>query len=255
MKTCFFEPKEAFAVYPITIGYNFLQGKVSRPSGVNFHQIFVISDGCGIMNVGNEEYNLEKGDMFFVGKDVIHSYVGDADFKTTFLGFDGIICEKLFGFYNVSDFNIYRGKKYSGVIAEVGGLYNNFEKITSQALLSSAAYSILISFFDTAVKEECTPIEAVKNFIEVNFSKQITLNDILEFYPYSKAKLCRDFSENYGMSVFDMIIKIRLRHAKTMISNDPGIKLKIVAKSCGFNDTSYFCKMYKMMYGISPKGG
>ncbi len=254
MKTCVFDPKESFAVYPVTIGYNYVQERVYRPSGMKIHQIFIISDGSGVINVGNKEYNLEKGDMFFVGKNLTHSYGGSDDFKTIFLGFEGIICEKLFAYYKVSDFSIYRGKNYAGIVAEIGELYNNFEKFESQASLSSAAYSILISFFDTVTKEESTPIEAVRNFIEVNFFKQLSLNDILDFYPFSKAKLCREFKENYGMTVFDMITKIRLMHAKNMISNDPEIKLKLVAKCCGFNDMSYFCKMYKKIYGTSPKG-
>ena len=42
-----------------------------------------------------------------------------------------------------------------------------------------------------------------------------------------------------------MIIKTRLKNARHMIKNNSEIKLDYIARSCGFNDTSYFCKAYK----------
>ena len=50
-----------------------------------------------------------------------------------------------------------------------------------------------------------------------------------------------------------MITSVRLRHAHNMISVNPDIPLRSVADFCGFNDISYFCKMYKRFYGYSPK--
>ena len=81
----------------------------------------------------------------------------------------------------------------------------------------------------------------------------LSLQDITELYPYSKSKLCRDFSAEYGMSIFDMLTKIRLNHARIMLKSDPSVSLKEVSENCGFNDTSYFCKMYKKAFGVSPK--
>lgn len=81
----------------------------------------------------------------------------------------------------------------------------------------------------------------------------ITLDDILTFYPHSKSKLCHDFKEKYGLTIFDALIRIRLRNAHYMIKNNPYIKLREIAKACGFNDVSYFCKMYKRYYGETPK--
>ena len=81
----------------------------------------------------------------------------------------------------------------------------------------------------------------------------ITLEDILAFYPFSKSKLCHDFKREYKMTIFEKIMEIRLENAKYMIKSNPNIKLSTVASSCGFNDTSYFCKIFKKFYGKSPK--
>ena len=84
-------------------------------------------------------------------------------------------------------------------------------------------------------------------------NKMITLDDILTIYPYSKAKLCRDFKNKYSVSIFQMLTNIRLEHAKYMIKDNQHLRLKTVATLCGFNDISYFCKMYKKTYMCSPK--
>lgn len=253
MKTCVFEPKELLTVYPVTIGYNYVQEKIVQPTGVKFHQIFVVSGGSGILGVCSQKHNLEKGDMFFISKNTEHYYEGSSGFKTTFMGFDGDLCSNIFKYYSVGKFGVYKGKNSKTAEAVIGNFYENFENPGGFAMLSATAYSAITTFFDSALKSDCTPIETVKNYIEANFSREVTLNDIMEFYPYSKAKLCRDFSSKYGMTVFDMLTKIRLRHAFMMLKNDSQIKLKSVAASCGFNDLSYFCRVYKREYGKSPK--
>ena len=55
------------------------------------------------------------------------------------------------------------------------------------------------------------------------------------------------------MSIFDMLTKIRLENAYYLIKTNPYLKLDYVSSLCGFNDTSYFCKMYKRKFNISPK--
>ena len=55
------------------------------------------------------------------------------------------------------------------------------------------------------------------------------------------------------MTVFEKILETRLLHAKSIIKSEPEVKLKQVAESCGFSDVSYFCKLYRKEFGVSPK--
>ena len=63
----------------------------------------------------------------------------------------------------------------------------------------------------------------------------------------------RDFKQKYKITIFEMLTRIRLSHARNMINSNPHLKLTSIAASCGFNDVSYFCKMYKRLYDCSPK--
>lgn len=253
MKTCVFKNKETFPVYPVTIGAYVNQRDINRPLGINIHQIFIVSDGVGVLETGNDIKALRKGDMFLLEKGMGHAYRGEDNFKTTYLGFDGDLCESLFNYFGVKNGEVFRAKDYEPIEMLIAEFLNEFDIVGNSAILSAKSYSIVTRFFYEARKNKITPIEQVKNYLESNFGKQLNLDDIMQFYPYSKSKLCRDFLLEYGTSIFEMLTKIRLNHARIMLKSVPGIQIKDVAGNCGFNDVSYFCKMYKKMFGVSPK--
>ena len=134
-------------------------------------------------------------------------------------------------------------------------LYDIVDKVHELSTLCSLTFSTVISYFDEACKKEYSPMEKVRNYLEENYSKPITLDDVLTVYGHSKTKLCRDFKIEYGESIFEMLTRIRLKNAKIQLEGDTALKVKDVALACGFADCSYFCRMYRRAYGESPRGG
>ncbi len=254
MKTFVFEPKKLLTVYPVTCEVRHIQEDVCSVHGVWIEQIFIVEDGSGILGAEGRETALDRGDMYYVRRDTAHYYYGDDDFKTTFLGFGGELCDGIFDYYGLGKSGVYKGKNAERASLEIKDFLEKSENIRDAAMLSAMAYKTVCAFFGEALKVEYTPIENVYHFLESNFAKPLTLGDIMEFYPYSKSKLCRDFSEKYGMSIFDMLGKIRLSHAKIMLKSEPHVKLERIAAACGYGDTSYFCKAYKREFGETPRG-
>lgn len=257
MKTFVFDEYKLkfFPVYPCTADVKYPQELIVRKNGMKFNQIFVVSDGIGSLNVGDEFFDMKKGDMFFLPSGCPHTYRGkNRKFKTTYMGFSGGGCESLFDYYNVHAGCVYSGVNSAGVEAAISDLYECFEYESEISVLSSKAYNAVNLFFYEALKENKMSIERVYEFLELNYQKPVAINDILEIYPYSKSKLYRDFKEKYGVSIFDVLTDIRLRHAHMLLVCDPCMKIKAVAENCGFNDASYFCRIYKRKYKKSPGG-
>ncbi|MBQ4145052.1 MAG: helix-turn-helix transcriptional regulator [Clostridia bacterium] len=244
-----------FPLYLTTIGIKFDEViKIKRINGYEKHQIFMVDSGNGILNIGGQTFNLEKNDLFYIAANIPHEYYGNGKgFKTTYISFCGDGFEKIRKYYNLDDYGVYKNKNSGLFKSSVENLYEKLETIHELSALCSKTFSIVISYFDEVCKKEQSPIEKVYNYIEENYSKTITLEDILSVYPHSKTKLCNDFKEKYKATIFEMLTNIRLRHAHNMINSNPYITLKNVAISCGFNDVSYFCKMYKRFYNHSPK--
>lgn len=252
MKTCIFEQKNLFPIYPVSIDINHLQEAVQRPSGLRFNQIFYVCDGCGYLKTDRENYSLKKGDMFFIKKNVSHSYRGNETFTTSYLGYDGEFCNTLHSFFGENKYAVCKDKNVTEFFSELKNFYSEFDSIKNSAILSSRTYSLVSLFFDSATKKSISLTEKVKDYLNSHYFLPLTLADISEVFPYSKSKLCRDFRNDYGCSIFEMLTRIRLEHARIMLA-DPCAKCSDTAELCGFNDTSYFCRIYREHYGVSPK--
>ena len=88
--------------------------------------------------------------------------------------------------------------------------------------------------------------------MEDNFSLGITLEDIAKVASVTPSHLCRVFKKRYGMSVFKFLTQLRIQKSKEMLMKFPDMAIKEVAERSGFNDTSYFCMVFKRMEGITP---
>lgn len=85
-----------------------------------------------------------------------------------------------------------------------------------------------------------------------NFALDISVDDIANAVGFSKYYFCRSFKEITGQTPLWHLNYIRISSAKTLLKS--GISnITETALKCGFNNTSYFCKMYKKYFGKSPK--
>ena len=247
------QAKALFPIYPYTVSAYYSQGRISGTKP--FHQIFSVVDGNGILHLEDDTYLLKKGDMFFIPKYVSHEYhsfpPGPPGFKTCFMGFDGTGCENIFSYFNTPRIGFCMGKITPHIYSQFKDMRSEFNRC-SEPKICAMAYSLVIDFFENAVKKMSEPIDSVLNYIEENYALPLTLDDMLTVYPYSKTKLCLDFAKKYSMTVFEKLTDIRLKHAYFLLENQPELKINAIAQKCGYTDLSYFCRMFKRAYGKSP---
>ena len=67
----------------------------------------------------------------------------------------------------------------------------------------------------------------------------------------SKYHLCRYFRKNLGVSLVAYLNTAKISQACNMMKQGERNMSKI-AMECGFNSSSYFCKVFKKERGISP---
>ncbi len=247
------EEHKLFSVYPMSADVNYPQYKIARSDGYPFDQIFLVSDGGGVINLAGDTYVLEKGDLFYLKAGVPHEYHGDEDFATTYISYGGDGVFGLREYYAQGEFKLYKGKSTAAFEKNVKKIFEGFDSVSDIPALCALTYTTVIGFFEEACKKSFSSIESVHNYIEENYPFPLNLDDISTVYSSSKSKLCRDFKLKYGVTVFERLTEIRLTHARNILGANPSIKLRDVAASCGFNDVSYFCKMYRKVFGVSAK--
>ena len=147
-----------------------------------------------------------KGDMFFIPKSIAHECQGyKDDFVTCFMGFDGDGCSKLFEYFNTPNAGFCMGKITPLIYLQFKEIYKVITSCDEAKLCAKAysfAYSFVVDSFEEALKKDISPLDSVLNYMEKNYAKPLTLDDIISLYPYSKSKLCKDFYKENSMTVF-----------------------------------------------------
>ena len=93
---------------------------------------------------------------------------------------------------------------------------------------------------------------AVLEFIGKNEGRPYLNNEIADNFKISTRTLTRLFHQYLHISPGEYITKQQLEKAKDLLSL-PTMQIKEVAFLCGFSSSSYFCRRFKEIYGITPK--
>lgn len=120
---------------------------------------------------------------------------------------------------------------------------------------SRAAYSFMMLLLDAAEHEESGRDEVlvgqIHDYCLQNISRQISVEDVAEFAGLSRWHLSRRFQQAYGKPLHDFIVELKMRMAVRRLQSSRD-SVKEIAMFCGFDDPSYFCKVFKRIYGATP---
>lgn len=95
-------------------------------------------------------------------------------------------------------------------------------------------------------------IEKVFEYMNNNFSKQITLADVAKIANMPEASFSRFIKKRTGYSFIDSLNEIRLGHVARMLI-DTTHSIAEVAFKCGFNNMANFNRTFKNKKGYTPK--
>ncbi len=91
----------------------------------------------------------------------------------------------------------------------------------------------------------------IHTYLNQNYSSKITLEILAERFTCSQSLLIKSFKKEYGTTIMNELMKIRLTKAEELLRMSR-ISLKEIAYDCGFSDQNYFSKVFAAKYGCSP---
>lgn len=91
----------------------------------------------------------------------------------------------------------------------------------------------------------------IREYIEMNYAKELTLTGLAQKYNIEKTYLSRLFKQETGKNLMPYIAEKRIDHAKELIKQGD-ISLTEVSYLVGYDDYSYFNKVFRKIMGISP---
>ena len=93
---------------------------------------------------------------------------------------------------------------------------------------------------------------AIRQYIELNLDRLISLDEMAEHFRISKPALCRIAKKLLGTTIVTASNTIRIEYACELLRTQ-SMNVTEVAQRVGFEDVFYFSRVFKKRIGISPK--
>jgi YesN/AraC family two-component response regulator len=100
-------------------------------------------------------------------------------------------------------------------------------------------------------KPEACSVAAALYYVEQNFHSRIKSEDVAGLCGLSPFRFSRLFKETFGITFRDYLVSYRLKEACRLLEN-PTVSVADVAFAVGFNDPSYFTRIFKHRVGVAP---
>ena len=94
-------------------------------------------------------------------------------------------------------------------------------------------------------------IEKAEAFINRNYMKDLSLEDISRYCNISSYYFSKLFKQETGENYVEYLNKVRIGNAKKMLS-ESDVSIKEICYSVGFSDPNYFSRAFKKYEGVTP---
>lgn len=118
-------------------------------------------------------------------------------------------------------------------------------------ILESYIQHLLDRYGETTQKAFDVLVQNVKNYIDENLLHDFSMSDLATVFNYNEKYLGRLFKQRTGVSIKEYCNLAKIDKAKHMLTNTP-ISIANIATQVGYNNVTYFNRMFKKITGQSP---
>lgn len=105
---------------------------------------------------------------------------------------------------------------------------------------------------DIKKNRDAKPIRIAKQYINENFNKAISLEEISSMIGFNPAYFSSMFKKETGENFIDYVMNTRIQNAKSYLLQTD-MKVDEVALAVGYSDVKYFTRLFKKKTGLSPR--
>ena len=237
---------------------------------MHYHRVFELYytvEGERDYFVGDQHFKLVKHDLLFIPSGVLHRTVGKGAtrfliyFSQSFMErffaketLKNLLPEKPFVFSPKGKCVEQLNEAFSALLFDFNEQERSKSK-TDSIKLAGGLFKILLLI--ATEENSYTPPEkedrlsGIIRYINANFATIEKIEDVAVKFFISKYHLCHLFKEHLGVSLISYLNTIRIRAACKLLREGKK-KMADISTACGFNSTSYFCKVFKDEKGVSP---
>lgn len=247
----------------------FLQAKephTSKRENLSSYLFFIVLSGSGSLDYEGNTYSLKKGDCVFIDCKKPYSHTTTQNlWQLSWAHFYGPNMNQIYEKYaERGGHPCFHPDNLDEFVSLLQDLYDVAE--ADSYVKDMLIYEKIISLLTLLMKESWHPENSkrgsksekkqtlldIKDYLDTHYQKHISLDDLAKLFFINKFYLTRVFKEQYGMSINNYLLQIRITHAKQLLRfSDKTIEE--IGTECGMSDPNYFSRMFKKIEGISPR--
>lgn len=249
-------------VYLVGVGSKHLQEHVIRTNGYPYLQWIQCREGSGELIIEDTSYFIGKNHGILLFSNVPHEYYSTTDsWEVDWITIGGFYAEQILinagitksGVFSVLDPDLFllRTEK----LLEMAKFYNSLKSLECSKIIYSLLMDILAYTSSEKLDymaKQYSKLKSVFDYIEEHYEKLITLEDLSAVAKLTPQYLCSIFKKTTGIRVFEYINNLRIKKSKEMLIKNKDMAVKDIAISCGYDDVSYFCSIFKQHEKLTP---
>ena len=248
-----------------------------HPHSHSYFQIYYVISGKLTHHINDSSASMVKGDMFIVPPELVHyisaengtsfySFSFDPKFLLDSLGTPHFVANFLRNILENKDLQIRTAVSLpaeeilytESLMAHIKKEFDEkapgyYDSIRTLAILITNY--IARNYYDTHtvkeyVKSNKEIIRHCIEYVESNYSEEISVGEIAKRFAMSTSNFCELFKSETGQTFHSYLNRRRIEKACEYISK--GYKLTSLYPHVGYNDFSTFYRNFKKIMGISP---
>ena len=247
--------------YLAGIGIDWPQETLRRPAGYPDWQWIQTLEGKGVLTLEGKDYEVPPGQGILLAPGVPHEYERQGELWTTnWLAFHGAAVTPYLerarpegsGVYRLSDSwrlkevhrRIYYQSLETGPLGYLEGSLLVYELILALATHWEAP--------TRGTETRQSRLKPVMDHIHLHFAQDLAVEDLARLIGVTPQYLNQLFRKTLSVRPVEYLSLYRLSRAKEILAQRPDLSIGEVARSVGYSDINYFCRVFRKHEGKTP---
>lgn len=224
---------------------------------------FIVEKGSGTVTYEDETYHLTQGSCVFLDCSKPYSHCSSPDlWSLKWAHFYSPTMKEIYRKYTQRGgepvFHTHRPEQYIRLAEELFTSASSDDYVRDMKINEKLS-SLLTMLMEESWKPNADQVPTtgkrnlmdVRNYLDANFAKKISLDELADNFFINKFYLTRLFKEQFGSSISTYLMQLRITHAKKLLRFSD-LSIEKISQECGMNDSNYFSRMFKKVEGTSP---
>lgn len=245
-----------------------------NPHRHEFIELVFIRHGEGIESVDGVDYEVKYGDLLFINFGSSHAFsISDMEFvhillRPEFVSDALVNSENIFDVFALPQFSTIKGDIKRDCIVSFDGdellritaiidamLFEYKEKKQGYLTLLHGYTQVLFAMLIRRLKEldsgRRTAVDKISQYVDSHLGERVTLTGIAKSCFYNPSYFSRKFKTVFGKNLGEYIKEKRILKASELLKTSE-LPIEAIISTVGFSDKSYFYKLFRERYGITP---